>query len=53
MDQVQAVQRPMPMNQPTGVANQGIKKKSGLLKWLIIILVILIVGGLAWWIFTP
>jgi len=57
MDQVQAVQRPTPSvaNQPMGAApDQMVQKKSGWAKWLILILVILIViGGLAWWFLTP
>ena len=57
MNQLQTAQPTpvQPMNQPMEAATgQMTEKKSGGLKWLIIILVILIVvGGLAWWIFTP
>ena len=54
MDQVQTVQRPTPgvVAQPVAASNQMPQKKSGWFKWVIIILVILIVVGVAWWIFT-
>lgn len=56
MEQVQQVQQPAPigMNQPQVIStNQMPAKKSGWLKWIIIILVVLILGLGAWWLFTP
>ena len=56
MDQVQAVQKPIPSvaNQPKGFASdQMVEKKSGWGKWLIILVILLVLGGLVWWIFTP
>jgi hypothetical protein len=54
MDQMQSVQTPAqaPMAVQPGVG-QAPKKKGGWLKWVIIVLIVLIVGGLAWWILTP
>ena len=56
MEQVQAVQKPMQSvsNPPRGFAlDQNVEKKSGWTKWIIILVVLLVLGGLAWWIFTP
>ena len=45
--------KPMVTAQPTGMPGQG-APKSGWLKWLIITLVIvLVVGGIVYWIFAP
>ena len=50
----QPVQQPMPTQpQPIPQGQEVVEKKSGWFKWLIIVLVVLIVlGGLAWRIFA-
>ena len=55
MDQTQAVQRQMPTPTTPSMTSpdQMPQKKSGWFKWVIIILLILVIGGLAWYILTP